>query len=217
MSVDALTDREREVLELIATGQTTKAIAVVLKISDKTVEYHRAKLMNKLRLYDVVALTHWALAVGLVKLMFDTNIIARTVTVETATAVPNATAPVPRPYVPKKKPTPKPTVTPARIAASKPAPAPVPVPVVNKPVAIPPPSKLAPEPSSPFVLVDSEKNEIPEPDVPAPKPVKPQPVEVVKPVEKKPLYRPKPIPKDDSWMVTLCEMCGKKHTIGWPC
>lgn len=210
MSVDALTNREREVLELIATGQTTKAIAAVLDISDKTVEYHRAKLMNKLRLYDVVALTHWALAVGLVKLMFETNVIVRTVT--TTTAVPANISPVVA--IPKPKPVRKvvslPKPSPTRIAASKPAP------VAYKPVVIPPPRKLPPEPSSPFVLADSQEEKA-ETITPTPEPVKPQPVVAVEPVVKKPLYKAKPLPKDDSWMVTLCERCGKKHTIGWPC
>jgi DNA-binding NarL/FixJ family response regulator len=42
---EQLTARQREILQLIAEGQTTKAIALILKISAKTVEYHRAKLM----------------------------------------------------------------------------------------------------------------------------------------------------------------------------
>ena len=45
--VEQLTARQREILQLIAEGQTTKAIALILKISAKTVEYHRAKLMQQ--------------------------------------------------------------------------------------------------------------------------------------------------------------------------
>ena len=43
--LEQLTSRQREILQLLAEGQTTKAIASILKVSDKTVEYHRAKLM----------------------------------------------------------------------------------------------------------------------------------------------------------------------------
>ena len=46
--LEQLTPRQREILQLLAEGQTTKAIAPILKVSDKTVEYHRAKLMARL-------------------------------------------------------------------------------------------------------------------------------------------------------------------------
>jgi DNA-binding NarL/FixJ family response regulator len=64
--VDQLTARQREILQLIAEGQTTKAIALILKISAKTVEYHRAKLMQTLNIYDVPGLVRFALRTGLI-------------------------------------------------------------------------------------------------------------------------------------------------------
>ena len=53
---DALSPREREVLQLIAEGQSTKEIALTLKVSVKTIETHRRQLMNKLDLYSVAEL-----------------------------------------------------------------------------------------------------------------------------------------------------------------
>jgi DNA-binding NarL/FixJ family response regulator len=64
--VEQLTARQREILQLIAEGQTTKAIALILKISAKTVEYHRMKLMQHLNIYDVPGLVRFALRTGLV-------------------------------------------------------------------------------------------------------------------------------------------------------
>jgi DNA-binding NarL/FixJ family response regulator len=64
--LEPLTDRQREVLELIAKGQNTKQIAETLKISPKTVEYHRMKLMNGLNLHDIPALVRFALREGLI-------------------------------------------------------------------------------------------------------------------------------------------------------
>jgi DNA-binding NarL/FixJ family response regulator len=61
-----LTARQREILQLIAEGQTTKAIALILKISAKTVEYHRAKLMQSLNIFDVPGLVRFALRSGLI-------------------------------------------------------------------------------------------------------------------------------------------------------
>ena len=59
--LEQLTDRQREILQLIAEGQTTKAIALILKVSPKTVEYHRAKLMERLNIYDIPGLVRFAL------------------------------------------------------------------------------------------------------------------------------------------------------------
>ncbi len=56
-----LTERQREILQLIAEGQTTKAIAIILKVSPKTVEYHRAKLMERLNIFDIPGLVRLAL------------------------------------------------------------------------------------------------------------------------------------------------------------
>ncbi len=64
--LERLTDRQREILQLIAEGQTTKAIALVLKLSPKTVEYHRAQLMERLGIFDVPGLVRFALQVGLI-------------------------------------------------------------------------------------------------------------------------------------------------------
>jgi DNA-binding NarL/FixJ family response regulator len=64
--LDQLTDRQREILQLIAEGQTTKAIALILKVSPKTVEYHRAQLMIRLKIFDVPGLVRFALHVGLI-------------------------------------------------------------------------------------------------------------------------------------------------------
>lgn len=64
--LESLSERQREILQLIAEGQTTKAIALVLKVSPKTVEYHRAKLMEHLKIYDVPGLVRFALQCGLI-------------------------------------------------------------------------------------------------------------------------------------------------------
>jgi DNA-binding NarL/FixJ family response regulator len=64
--LEQLTSRQREILQLLAEGQTTKAIALILKISEKTVEYHRAKLMAGLRIFDVPGLVRFAMRTGLV-------------------------------------------------------------------------------------------------------------------------------------------------------
>lgn len=64
--LEQLTDRQREILQLIAEGQTTKAIALILKVSPKTVEYHRAKLMERLSIFDIPGLVRFALQSGLI-------------------------------------------------------------------------------------------------------------------------------------------------------
>lgn len=64
--LEQLTSRQREVLQLIAEGQNTKQIADILKISPKTVEYHRTKLMAALDVHDVPGLVRLALRVGLI-------------------------------------------------------------------------------------------------------------------------------------------------------
>jgi DNA-binding NarL/FixJ family response regulator len=61
-----LTSRQREVLQLIAEGCSTKQIAEVLKVSVKTVESHRAQLMERLAIYDVAGLVRFAIRTGLV-------------------------------------------------------------------------------------------------------------------------------------------------------
>jgi DNA-binding NarL/FixJ family response regulator len=64
--LEQLTSRQREILQLLAEGQTTKAIAAILKVSDKTVEYHRAKLMAGLKIFDVPGLVRFAMRTGLI-------------------------------------------------------------------------------------------------------------------------------------------------------
>ena len=67
MSVD-LTPRQREVLEMIAKGYSTKDIARSLEISAKTVETHRAQLMDRLQIYDVAGLVRYAIRTGMIKI-----------------------------------------------------------------------------------------------------------------------------------------------------
>lgn len=61
-----LTQREREVLQLIASGLSSKLIASELGITEKTVAYHRHHLMKKLHVYSVAELTKFAMQLGLV-------------------------------------------------------------------------------------------------------------------------------------------------------
>jgi DNA-binding NarL/FixJ family response regulator len=63
---ETLTQREREILKLIAEGYKNKEIAEALCISPKTVEKHRANLMEKLDLHSIQALTAFAIGKGLV-------------------------------------------------------------------------------------------------------------------------------------------------------
>jgi DNA-binding NarL/FixJ family response regulator len=60
-----LTDREREALQLIAEGKSTKEVADVLSISVKTIETHRHNIMEKLNLHSVAELTKYAIREGL--------------------------------------------------------------------------------------------------------------------------------------------------------
>jgi DNA-binding NarL/FixJ family response regulator len=64
--VEQLSARQREILQLIAEGHTTIAIGSTLKISPKTVEYHRAKLMQHLNIHDIPGLVRFAVRTGLV-------------------------------------------------------------------------------------------------------------------------------------------------------
>ncbi len=60
-----LSDREREVLQLLAEGKTTKQIGMILHISPKTVEGHRTRIMNKLDLDSLANLTKYAIKEGI--------------------------------------------------------------------------------------------------------------------------------------------------------
>jgi two-component system response regulator NreC len=62
---DPLTSREREILQRIAEGQTTKEIAVHLGLSVKTVESHRINLMRKLDIHETATLVRYAIRRGL--------------------------------------------------------------------------------------------------------------------------------------------------------
>ena len=64
--MDVLSQREREILKLVAEGHSNKAIAGYLCISYRTVEKHRANLMNKLGLHNVAELTAFAIEKGIV-------------------------------------------------------------------------------------------------------------------------------------------------------
>lgn len=63
--LDELTPRQREILQLVAEGRTTKEIAGRLDLSSKTVETHRAQLMERLDIHDVAGLVKFAIRVGL--------------------------------------------------------------------------------------------------------------------------------------------------------
>jgi DNA-binding NarL/FixJ family response regulator len=63
---EQLTGRQREILQLIAEGRNTKQIGETLKVSPKTIEYHRMKLMNCLNVHDIPGLVRFALRVGLI-------------------------------------------------------------------------------------------------------------------------------------------------------
>ncbi len=65
--IDALTPRQREVLQLVAEGNTSKDIADRLGVSFKTVEAHRAQIMERLGLHDVAGLVRFAMRMGLVR------------------------------------------------------------------------------------------------------------------------------------------------------
>jgi DNA-binding NarL/FixJ family response regulator len=66
-SMDKLTPRQREILQLIAEGNTTKEIAKKLEISVKTVESHRMQLMERLDIHDIAGLVRYSIRVGLVE------------------------------------------------------------------------------------------------------------------------------------------------------
>jgi DNA-binding NarL/FixJ family response regulator len=63
-----LTPRQREVLQLIAQGHSTKRIALHLKISVKTVETHRMLLTDRLDIHDTAGLVRYAIRAGLIRL-----------------------------------------------------------------------------------------------------------------------------------------------------
>ncbi len=64
---NVLSSRERQVLQLIAEGKTSKAIADILSISARTAESHRARIMRKLNVHDTAGLVRYAVRSGLVE------------------------------------------------------------------------------------------------------------------------------------------------------
>ena len=67
-SLNSLTRREREVLQMIAEGMTTRQIAKQLFVSQKTIRTHRSNMMHKLDLHTTASLTLYALRKGLISL-----------------------------------------------------------------------------------------------------------------------------------------------------
>jgi DNA-binding NarL/FixJ family response regulator len=64
---DPLTPRERQVLQLVAEGKTTKEIAVILGVAVKTADTHRAKVMEKLGIHSAAGLVRYAIRSGLIQ------------------------------------------------------------------------------------------------------------------------------------------------------
>ncbi len=65
LTEDPLSSRERQVLQLVAEGKTTKEVARLLNISFKTAETHRNHIMTKLDIHDVAGLVRYAIRLGL--------------------------------------------------------------------------------------------------------------------------------------------------------
>ena len=63
---DLLTSRQREILQLIAEGNTTKEIANKLNVSVKTIETHRGQIMDRLQIHDIPGLVKYAIRKGLI-------------------------------------------------------------------------------------------------------------------------------------------------------
>jgi DNA-binding NarL/FixJ family response regulator len=64
---DPLTPREREVLQLVAEGKTTKEVSAILGVSVKTADAHRTSLMQKLNIHHIAGLTRYAIRKGLIQ------------------------------------------------------------------------------------------------------------------------------------------------------
>ena len=65
-TLERLTPRQREILQLIAEGYTTKAIAQRLGLGVKTVETHRTQMMERLGIHDIAGLVRYAIRMGMV-------------------------------------------------------------------------------------------------------------------------------------------------------
>ena len=66
-STDSLSGRERQVLQLVGEGKSTKDVAVQLGMSVKTAESHRARLMKKLDIHETASLVRYAIRRGLIQ------------------------------------------------------------------------------------------------------------------------------------------------------
>jgi DNA-binding NarL/FixJ family response regulator len=66
--MDRLTPRHREILQLIAEGNTTKLIAHTLHLGVKTVETHRMQLMERLEIHDIAGLVRYAIRHRIIEL-----------------------------------------------------------------------------------------------------------------------------------------------------
>ncbi len=64
--IQELTPRQREVLQLVAEGHSTKDIAQKLNLSVKTVDTHRTELMQRLDIHDIAGLVRYAIRIGLI-------------------------------------------------------------------------------------------------------------------------------------------------------
>ncbi len=64
---DPLTDRERQVLQLVAEGKTTKGVAEILGLSVKTADSHRTRIMQKLQIHETASLVRYAIRRGFIK------------------------------------------------------------------------------------------------------------------------------------------------------
>jgi len=65
--IERLTRRQREILQLIAEGNTVKEIAWELNLSAKTIETHRSQLMDRLDIHDVAGLVRYAMRMGIIE------------------------------------------------------------------------------------------------------------------------------------------------------
>lgn len=64
---ESLSSRERQVLQLVAEGNTTKRIATILNVSVKTADSHRTRIMKKLDIHETAGLVRYAIKLGLIK------------------------------------------------------------------------------------------------------------------------------------------------------
>ena len=64
--IQELTPRQREILQLVAEGHSSKDIALKLNLSVKTVDTHRTELMQRLDIHDIAGLVRYAIRIGLI-------------------------------------------------------------------------------------------------------------------------------------------------------